>query len=227
MRRIAELRSHVEMYLVHEVDEGEDFSEVWVQSDNVHQASEGDNVHPNVAVENARNESNSNDDSNNEEFVPSDLEVDSADGIHFTDSEEEYDDDSGFEGLTGVKDGSQVDKGKGVVNGEFSDDEGFNNDELDLEYENRPFLLYAAKMGEETTWQLRSMNLKHTGGQAHRVGIMHTSWLSRAFKKKVEHNPKVKLKELVNKAQRKWNLIMTTSMVARSRQAALDEIQET
>ncbi|XP_057747440.1 uncharacterized protein LOC130966639 [Arachis stenosperma] len=54
---------------------------------------------------------------------------------------------------------------------------------------------------------------------------MHTSWLSRAFKKKVEHNPRVQIKELVNKAQRKWNLTVTTSMAARSRQAALDEIQ--
>ncbi|RYR67899.1 hypothetical protein Ahy_A03g014355 [Arachis hypogaea] len=54
---------------------------------------------------------------------------------------------------------------------------------------------------------------------------MHTSWLSRAFKKKVEHNPKVKIKELVNKAQRKWNLTFTTSMATRSRQAALDDIQ--
>ncbi|QHO00059.1 uncharacterized protein DS421_13g403170 [Arachis hypogaea] len=80
-------------------------------------------------------------------------------------------------------------------------------------------------MSEEAIWQLRSMNLKHTCSQSHRIGIMHTSWLSRAFKKKVEHNPKVKIKELVNKAQRKWNLTVTTSMAARSRQAALDDIQ--
>ncbi|XP_072087297.1 uncharacterized protein [Arachis hypogaea] len=80
-------------------------------------------------------------------------------------------------------------------------------------------------MCEEATWQLRSMNLKHTCGQSHMVGIMHTSWLSRAFKNKVEHNPKVKIKELGNKAQMKWNLTVTTSMAARSRQAVLDEIQ--
>ncbi|RYR07628.1 hypothetical protein Ahy_B05g075028 [Arachis hypogaea] len=90
-----------------------------------------------------------------------------------------------------------------------------------------PFWLCAAKMSEEETWQLRSMNLKHTCGQSHRVGIMHTGWLSREFKKKVEHNPKVKIKDLVKKAQRKWNLTVTKSMAARSRQAALDEIQGT
>ncbi|RYQ93447.1 hypothetical protein Ahy_B09g099718 [Arachis hypogaea] len=51
-------------------------------------------------------------------------------------------------------------------------------------------------MSEKETWQLRSMNLKHTCGQSHRVGITHTGWLSRAFKKKVEHNPKLGLDKL-------------------------------
>ncbi|RYR49045.1 hypothetical protein Ahy_A07g035326 [Arachis hypogaea] len=65
-----------------------------------------------------------------------------------------------------------------------------------------PFWLYAAKMSEDETWQLRSMNLNYTCGQSHRVGIMHTGWLSKAFRKKVESNPKVKIKNLVNKAEK-------------------------
>ncbi|RYR27746.1 hypothetical protein Ahy_B01g051784 [Arachis hypogaea] len=280
------------------VYEGEKGQEI--ENDDVQQGNEGD--------EGA--ETNSDDDSDDEEFIPSDPEGDSADDIHFTDSDEEYDDESGFEEDTSAKNGNRVDKGKGVMNGDFSDEEGFNSDEegfnsdeVDLEYEvgvgseneggegeqnnetrsypihkdckdmssykwevgtvfasreefkdavtsyvvqtrrrlryakldlvrvrvvcqpGCPFWLYAGKMKEEGTWQLRSINLKHTCGQSHRVGIMHTSWLSRAFKKKVEHNPNVKIKELVNKAQRKWNLTVTTSMAARSRQAALDDIQ--
>ncbi|RYR34244.1 hypothetical protein Ahy_A10g049000 [Arachis hypogaea] len=254
MCRIAELMSHVEMFVVHEVKNTKGFPEV------------GD------------------DDSDDKEFLPSDLKVDSADDAYFIGSKEEYDDKSGFEELTDIKDGSQVDKGKGVVNGDFSDEVGFNSSELDLEYEvgggsdnedrqeeddyerrrypihkdvkdvksykwevgtvfalreefkgtitayavqtrrriryakldlvrvkvvcqqDCPFWLYTTKMGEETTWQLRYMNLKYTCDQAHRIGIMHILWLSKAFKKKVEYNPKVKIKELVNKAQRKWNL---------------------
>ncbi|RYR03560.1 hypothetical protein Ahy_B06g082596 [Arachis hypogaea] len=132
MCRIAELRSHVEMFVVYEVEDAEGFPEVGyvdvgdriekyhrnqlVPTDNVQQVSEGDDVHPNVAAKNAQNESNIDDDSDDEEFLSSDLEVDSANDVHFTDSEEEYDDESGFEELTGVKDGSRVDKGKGVVN---------------------------------------------------------------------------------------------------------------
>ncbi|RYR16430.1 hypothetical protein Ahy_B04g073446 [Arachis hypogaea] len=308
MCRIAELRSHVELFVVHKVEDAEEFPAVGyidgqhVESANVEQVNEEDNLYPDVAAENARVESNSDDDSDDEEFISSDLEVDSADDVQFTDSEEEYDDESGFEDLRGATDGDRVDKGKGVVNGDFSDEEGFNSDEVDLDYEvgggsdkedkqdddndeatrypthkdvkdmtsykwevgtvyaSREefkdtvtayavqtrrrdqldlvrirvvcqegclFWLYAAKMSEEETWQLRSMNLKHTCSQSHRVGIMHTAWLSRAFKKKVEHNLKVKIKDLVNKAQRKWNLTVTTSMEARSRQAALDEIQGT
>ncbi|XP_016173511.1 uncharacterized protein LOC107616020 [Arachis ipaensis] len=274
-----------------------------MKNDDVQQGNEGDQLDTDVAAENERGESKSDDDSDDEEFIPSDPEGDSAGDIHFTDSDEKYDDESGFEEDTTAKSSKRVDKGKGVMNGDFSDDEGFNSDEVDLEYEvgvgsgdekgegedknearsypihkdckdmnsykwevgtifasreefkdtmtsyavqtrrglryakldlvrvrvvcqpGCPFWLYAAKMKHEATWQLRSMNLKHTCGQSHRVGIIHTSWLSRTFKKKVEHNPRVKIKELVSKAQRNWNLIVTTLMAARSRQTALDDIQ--
>ncbi|RYR34784.1 hypothetical protein Ahy_A10g049804 [Arachis hypogaea] len=62
-----------------------------------------------------------------------------------------------------------------------------------------PFWLYAAKIGYEDTWQFRSMNLNHTC----RVRILHSKWLGMAFKKKVESNLKVKIKELVSKAKKK------------------------
>ncbi|RYR47360.1 hypothetical protein Ahy_A07g033293 [Arachis hypogaea] len=78
MCRIAELRSHVELFVVHKIEDAEEFSAV---------------------------------------------------------SEEEYDDESGFEDLIGATDGDRVDKDKGVVNSDFSDEEGFNSDELDLDYE--------------------------------------------------------------------------------------------
>ncbi|RYR48973.1 hypothetical protein Ahy_A07g035175 [Arachis hypogaea] len=308
MCKIASLRGYVEVFVVHVVEDAEEFPEAGfidvggqaeqnpgnelvvyegekvqeMKNDNVQGVNEKDQVDTDVVTENDRVESNSDDDS---------------------DDDEEYDDESGFEEDTTGKSSKRVDKGKGIMNGNFSDEEGFNSDEVDLEYEvgvgsgdeegegedknegrgypiNKeckdmntykweegtvfasreefkdtvtsyavqsrrglryakldlvrvravcqpgcPFWLYAAKTKNESTWQLRSINLKHTCGQSHRVGILHTSWLSRAFKKKVEHNPRVKIKELVNKAQRKWNLTVTTSMAARSRQAALDDIQ--
>ncbi|RYQ83552.1 hypothetical protein Ahy_B10g102281 [Arachis hypogaea] len=90
-----------------------------------------------------------------------------------------------------------------------------------------PFWVYAAKVRGEKTWQLRSMNLTHTCTQAHRVGILHSKWLGKAFKKKVESNPKVKIKELVLKAQKKWNLTVTKSLATKTKQIALDQIQGT
>ncbi|RYR48073.1 hypothetical protein Ahy_A07g034069 [Arachis hypogaea] len=90
-----------------------------------------------------------------------------------------------------------------------------------------PFWVYAAKIRGEETWQLRSMNLTHTCTQAHRVGILHSKWLGKAFKKKVESNPKVKIRELVSKAQKKWNLTVTKSLATKTKQIALDQIQGT
>ncbi|RYR47075.1 hypothetical protein Ahy_A07g032996 [Arachis hypogaea] len=329
MCKIANLRGHVEVFVVHVVEDAEEFPETGFidvgyqtqqnpcnglvvyegeknqerKNDDVQQGNEEDHIDIDVATENERAESNSDDDSDDEEFIPSDLEGDSVDDIHFTDNDEEYDYESGFEEDATAKSSKRVDKGKWVMNGDFSNEEGFNNDEVDLEYEvgvgsddeegegkdkNEPrsypihkdckymnsykwevgtvfasreefkdivtsyvvqtrrglryakldlvrvmaicqpacnFWLYAAKMKNKATCQLRYMNLKHTCGQYHRVRIMHTSWMSRAFRKKVEHNPRVKIKELVNKAQRKWNLTVTTSMAAKSRQMALDDIQ--
>ncbi|RYR00327.1 hypothetical protein Ahy_B07g088453 isoform A [Arachis hypogaea] len=88
-----------------------------------------------------------------------------------------------------------------------------------------PFWVYAAKIRGEETWQLCSMNLTHTCTQAHRVGILHSKWLGNAFKKKVESNPKVKIRELVTKAQKKWNLTVTKSLATKIKHIALDQIQ--
>ncbi|RYR07627.1 hypothetical protein Ahy_B05g075027 [Arachis hypogaea] len=146
MCRIAELKSHVELFVVHKVEDAEEFSEVGfldvggqgeqgqegqeVERDNAEQVNDGDKLNPDEQVK-----SNSDNDSDDEEFIPSDVDVDSADDVLFTDSEEEYDDESGFEEVRGATDGGRVDKGKGVAGGDFSDEEGFNSDELDVDYE--------------------------------------------------------------------------------------------
>ncbi|RYQ92744.1 hypothetical protein Ahy_B09g098959 isoform B [Arachis hypogaea] len=50
------------------------------------------------------------------------------------------------------------------------------------------------------------MNLQHTCMQTYRVGILHIKWLGAKFKKKVESNPRIKIKELVAKAHKKQNV---------------------
>ncbi|RYR61408.1 hypothetical protein Ahy_A04g018587 isoform B [Arachis hypogaea] len=86
-----------------------------------------------------------------------------------------------------------------------------------------PFWVYAAKIRGEETWQLRSMNLTHTCTQAHRVGILHLKWLGKAFKKKVEANPK----GFGFKGTKKWNLTVTKSLASKTKQIAQDEIRGT
>ncbi|XP_025661800.1 uncharacterized protein [Arachis hypogaea] len=88
-----------------------------------------------------------------------------------------------------------------------------------------PFWLYAHRVRKVSTWQLRSMNLQHTCMQIHRVGIKYSKWLGKQFKKKVEYNLRIKIKELVAKAHKKWNLTVTKSMAAKTKQEALSQIQ--
>ncbi|RYR15216.1 hypothetical protein Ahy_B04g071941 [Arachis hypogaea] len=146
MCKIAGKRGHIELYVVHKVEDAEEFPEVGfldvggprnrgeqgqeVERDNADKVNEGDKLNPEEHVK-----SNSDDDSDDWDFIPSDGEVDSADDVMFTDSEEEYDDESGFDEVRGETDGDRVDKGKGVAGGDFSDEEGFNSDEVDVDYE--------------------------------------------------------------------------------------------
>ncbi|RYR26513.1 hypothetical protein Ahy_B02g060763 [Arachis hypogaea] len=69
------------------------------------------------------------------------------------------------------------------------------------------------------------MTVKKHERATHEVGIMHTKWLGAQFKKKVESNLRIKIKELVAKAQKKWNLTVTKSMAAKTKQEALSQIQ--
>ncbi|RYR70987.1 hypothetical protein Ahy_A02g005294 [Arachis hypogaea] len=88
-----------------------------------------------------------------------------------------------------------------------------------------PFWLYAHKVGEESTWQLRSMNLQHTCMQTHKVRIMHSQWLGNQIKKKVKSNPRIKIKDLVVKVYKTWNMIVTKAMAAKTKQETLSQIQ--
>ncbi|XP_052109204.1 pheromone-processing carboxypeptidase KEX1-like [Arachis duranensis] len=161
MCKIANLMGHVEVFVMHVVEDAEEFPEAGfidvggrteenlgnelvvyegekdeeMENDDVQKGSEGDKLDTDVGAENELAETNSDDDSDDEEFIPSDPEGDSAEEVHFTDSDEEYDDESGFEIDTTVKGSKKVDKDKGVMNGDFSDEEGFNSEEVDLEYE--------------------------------------------------------------------------------------------
>ncbi|MED6148178.1 hypothetical protein PIB30_050697 [Stylosanthes scabra] len=58
-------------------------------------------------------------------------------------------------------------------------------------------------MTDEDTWQLRIIWVRHTCKQVQRLGMLHSKWLGKTFKNKVEHNPKVNIKDLMAKADKK------------------------
>ncbi|RYQ81129.1 hypothetical protein Ahy_Scaffold1g107135 [Arachis hypogaea] len=261
MCRIAKLRDHVELYLVHKVQEEEMFPDVGYidigDKEGMGDISEGLELVPYGGVDEGGKQS--------EPFAAeSGAEVDNEVGDDDVDPEV-----SGFQDVNVMSKKPRAMNKNACVNEQFENVEGGDSDEGDFDHqvgsdsEHEGFTfpvhklqkdmsqykwevgtLYASReefkdtitayavhtarsiRGEET-WQLRSMNLTHTCTQAHRVGILHLKWLGKAFKKKVESNPKVKIKELVSKAQKKWNLTVTKSLATKTKQIALDQIQGT
>ncbi|MED6172063.1 hypothetical protein PIB30_046628 [Stylosanthes scabra] len=168
MYRIAKLRNHVEMHVVHEIEKYEEPFPECGYIDVGGGANKGGNEGANECAKtgdcggnvddgaadgegiNAANDEGvevglgtmgggtglgSDVESDDEEFVPSEGDIDSADDVHFTDSEDDYDDDSCFEEQNGEKDTSRNEKGRGVVNEGFSGEDCCESDELDDVYQ--------------------------------------------------------------------------------------------
>ncbi|QHO48051.1 uncharacterized protein DS421_1g02380 [Arachis hypogaea] len=76
----------------------------------------------------------SGEDSDDPTYLPSNDEGDSAKDIHFTDSEEKYDYNSGFGEENYVPKDSIVDKGKRVVTSDLEDEEAANSDDLENDH---------------------------------------------------------------------------------------------
>ncbi|RYR26514.1 hypothetical protein Ahy_B02g060764 [Arachis hypogaea] len=156
MCNIARLRGLVELFVVHDVGDAEGFSDVdyidvggvaeerdttsldmVVFDDDGAEAVEGSGEH-NKGTQlggqfgGDRNES-SDEDSDDPEYLPSDEEGDSACDIHFTNSEEEYEYDSGFGKTNSVPNKDTAAKGKGVGTSQLSDEEGVDSDELEID----------------------------------------------------------------------------------------------
>ncbi|RYR04819.1 hypothetical protein Ahy_B06g084594 [Arachis hypogaea] len=180
----------------------------------------------------------SDSDSVDSEYEPSEEEEETEDDLHFTSSEDELD---------------PADE-DGVGSDEIENDHEVGDVVSDLDHQGQSYPVHKHKKdmrqykGEVGTMYATREEFKDTVTayvvqtaraitfrkcDLQRVRTVCTSecpfwlWLGKAFKKKVESNPKVKIRELVSKAQKKWNLTVTKSMVMRTKQIALDEIQGT
>ncbi|XP_015971240.1 uncharacterized protein LOC107494718 [Arachis duranensis] len=160
MCNIAGLTGLVELYVVHDVGDAEPFLEVgYVDVGGVAEEGTDDGLglvvlegHDVEAAE-ASGDSNketegedegdecrvdgsgtSDEDSDDPEYVPSDEEGDSAGDVHFTDSEEDYEGDSGFDEDNYVPKEATTGKGKGTGISQFSNEDGADSDELEIDH---------------------------------------------------------------------------------------------
>ncbi|KAF7831767.1 hypothetical protein G2W53_014100 [Senna tora] len=83
---------------------------------------------------------------------------------------------------------------------------------------------YAKRLTNEDTWQLRSIFYHHECSRTRNVKFMNSKWLSNRLKKMVKDNPKMTLKDIVDKTQEKWNISCSISKARRARIGAREEI---
>ncbi|QHN78959.1 uncharacterized protein DS421_19g665950 [Arachis hypogaea] len=157
MCNIAGLRGLVELFLVHDVGDAEPFPEVgYIDVGGIaeegtdaglglvvfegHEAEAAETSgEPNKGTEDGdefrvNGSGTSDEDSEDPEYMPSDEEGDSVGDVHFTDSEEEYEYDIGFDKDNSMPKEATAGKGKGVGISQFSDEDGADSDELEIDH---------------------------------------------------------------------------------------------
>ncbi|XP_058778388.1 uncharacterized protein LOC131652524 [Vicia villosa] len=65
---------------------------------------------------------------------------------------------------------------------------------------------YCSKFPNEETWQLRKLVDKHECSRDYNVKMMTTKWLRKRIQNSLKNNPRMKIKDIKVKAQRKWNM---------------------
>ncbi|KAF7807921.1 hypothetical protein G2W53_040082 [Senna tora] len=83
---------------------------------------------------------------------------------------------------------------------------------------------YAKKLNNEETWQVTTIYGRHSCSKTHDVKLMSSRWLSKKLEKKVRYNPKMTLKDIIDKAQQKWTVNCSMSKASRARKVAREEI---
>ncbi|RYR28046.1 hypothetical protein Ahy_B01g052140 [Arachis hypogaea] len=89
-------------------------------------------------------DASSGEDSDDPTYLPSDEEENSVEDIHFTDSDDVYDYESGFGEDNAVPKDCNVEKGKKVVTSDLDDEDAFDSDELEQDH-----VIAGAGMGDD------------------------------------------------------------------------------
>ncbi|XP_058747068.1 uncharacterized protein LOC131620060 [Vicia villosa] len=83
---------------------------------------------------------------------------------------------------------------------------------------------YYAKLPNEETWQLSKLVDKHECSREYNVKMLTTKWLSKRIQNSLKNNPRMKIKDIKAKAQRKWNVGVNKTKAIRARFKARDMV---
>nr|KYP44662.1 hypothetical protein KK1_033821 [Cajanus cajan] len=88
-----------------------------------------------------------------------------------------------------------------------------------------PWVAYCAKVPYEESWQLRKIFDRHTCSRDHKVTLLSSKWLSEKLKTSMKENPKLKLNDIRERVQRKWNATISKAMTCRARKFAKSYVE--
>ncbi|XP_038698484.1 uncharacterized protein LOC119996055 [Tripterygium wilfordii] len=92
-------------------------------------------------------------------------------------------------------------------------------------YSSCKFMLYASKITNEETWQLKSANIVHSCTRSQKVRMLNSSWLVIKLVPMLRRNPKLKLREIIMKVQDKYVASISLGLAARAKKKAMDVVQ--
>ncbi|KAK2382377.1 hypothetical protein QL285_069917 [Trifolium repens] len=81
---------------------------------------------------------------------------------------------------------------------------------------------YCAHIPGQETWQLRKIHDDHKCNREPHVPLLSSNWLSKKLHTNVKENPNLKLLDIVERTQQKWNLRISKTKAYRARGLAFD-----
>ncbi|XP_058753673.1 uncharacterized protein LOC131626849 [Vicia villosa] len=84
--------------------------------------------------------------------------------------------------------------------------------------------LYCSKLPDEDSWQVRKIIDEHNCSREYNVKLLSTKWLSKRIQNSLKNNPRLKVKDIKEKALRKWNVGINKTKAIRARVAARDKV---
>ncbi|KAK2436909.1 hypothetical protein QL285_021871 [Trifolium repens] len=81
---------------------------------------------------------------------------------------------------------------------------------------------YCAHIPGQETWQLRKIHDDHKCNREPHVPLLSSNWLSKKLHTNVKENPNLKLLDIIERTQQKWNLKINKTKAYRARSLAFD-----